>query len=74
MVGKNVNHSEIIKGLPGHNKKNAYKPRGWNMDFQSYDPPLATKILEQDKKGGAVVVMLGALILGLIIAACLGTL
>ena len=75
MVGKNVNHSNILRSLDGYNPTPTYTRRkGWNMDFQSYNKPLAYRVLEQDKNGGAGVIMIVALILGLIIAGCLGTL
>ena len=66
-------YEEITKKTPektllATKKKNAL----WNTNFQTYNPPMAYKILEQDKKGGAMIVMIGAAILGLIIAACVG--
>ena len=66
---RHANSVEILRSLPGHNRQPQYKPKGFNTDFQSYNPPLAYKIRQQDAKGGAMVVMLGALILGAIVAA-----
>lgn len=56
--------------LNNQNKKNKNRIGLWNTDFQSYNPPTAYKVLEQEKAGGAGVVMILALIIGLIIAAC----
>lgn len=66
---------EIVGTLPGYNKAEPKKSKSvWNTDFQSYNPPMSYKVLEQDKKGGACIVMIIAAIVGLIIAACLGVL
>lgn len=70
-----TNTRDIVRELPGYNKKQYHKSRAvWNTDFQSFNPPLAYKIQAQESKGGAGIVMICAAILGLIIAACLGVL
>lgn len=73
MIGKNVNSRDILTSLPGVNRvpssKPTSKPRGFNMDFQSYNPPLAYKIRKQDEEGGGVFWMLVALVVGGIVAA-----
>ena len=68
-----VNTRDIVSTLPGYNRVGTTKNKGmWNGDFQSYNPPMAYKVLKQDKKGGAGIIMIGAAILGLIIAICVG--
>ncbi len=72
-MNNRVNTMNIASTLPGYNcsttkKKNAL----WNTNFQAYNPPMAYKVLEQDKKGGAAIIAIGAAILGLIIAVCIG--
>jgi hypothetical protein len=69
MIGKNVNSRDILTSLPGVNRVPSSKPRGFNMDFQSYNPPLAYRIRKQDEEGGAVFWMLVALVVGGIVAA-----
>ena len=70
MIGKNVNSRDILTSLPGVNRvPSSTKPRGFNMDFQSYNPPLAYKIRKQDEEGGGVFWMLVALVVGGIVAA-----
>lgn len=68
-----VNTRDIVSTLPGYNREKTTKSKGmWNTNFQTYNPPMAYKVLEQDKKGGAGIIMIGAAILGLIIAICIG--
>ena len=70
MIGKNVNSRDILTSLPGVNRvPSSNKSRGFNMDFQSYNPPLAYKIRKQDEEGGGVFWMLVALVVGGIVAA-----
>lgn len=72
-MNNRVNTREIVGSLPGYNSQTTKKKDAlWNTNFQTYNPPMAYRILEQDKKGGAVAVMIGAAILGLIIATCIG--
>lgn len=66
---KNVNSRSILQDLPGYNMQRNQKSKGFNMDFQRYNPPLAYKIQKQDEEGGAVAVMLVALLIGVIVAA-----
>ena len=72
-MNNRVNTRNIAGSLPGYNSQATKKKNAlWNTNFQTYNPPMAYKILEQDKKGGAMIVMIGAAILGLIIAVCVG--
>ena len=72
-MNNRVNTRGIVSTLPGYNSQTTKKKNAlWNTNFQAYNPPMAYKILEQDKKGGAMIIMIGAAILGLIIAACVG--
>ena len=66
---------EIVGTLPGYNRVPSKKSKPvWNTDFQSFNPPLAYRVQQQEKKCGAGFVMICALIIGLIIAACVGVL
>ena len=72
-MNNRVNTRGIVSTLPGYNSQATKKKNAlWNTNFQAYNPPMAYKILEQDKKGGAMIIMIGAAILGLIIAVCVG--
>lgn len=49
------------------------KPKAvWNTDFQSFNKPTVYRVQEQERKGGAGIIMLLALVVGLIIAASVG--
>ena len=72
-MNNRVNTRNIAGSLPGYNSQATKKKNAlWNTNFQTYNPPLADRILEQDKKGGAAIIMIGDAILGLIIAVCVG--
>lgn len=72
-IGRLTNTRNIVSTLPGYNQQTTKKKNAlWNTDFQTYNPPMAYRVLEQDKKGGAIILMIGAAILGLIIAVCVG--
>lgn len=72
-MNNRVNTRGIVSTLPGYNQQTTKKKNAlWNTNFQTYNPPMAYRVLEQDKKGGAAIIAIGAAILGLIIAACVG--
>ena len=51
-MNNRVNTRGIVSTLPGYNSQTTKKKNAlWNTNFQTYNPPMAYKILEQDKKG-----------------------
>lgn len=66
---KKNNSCEIIESLPGVNRVPPTKPRGFNLNFGSFNTPLVDKVRKQDEEGGGVFWMIIAFIIGMIIAA-----
>ena len=62
------NSCDILESLPGYNRIPPTKPRGFNLNFGSFNPSMAAKVRKQDEEGGGIFWMLVAFVIGMIIA------